>query len=567
MAITPASSETEMSSALDTLHSHKEEWISIPMGERIAILEKLINRLVAVAPELVAVSLEAKGFSKEGISAAQEWISGPYTIIRNLRRLERALKQIASEGKPRIPGPILTRPNGQIVARVFPQDIYDRIFFSGITADVWMQSGVSIENLAETQAINYSKPVEGKIALVLGAGNVSGLAPTDALHRLFVENQVVLLKLSPVNAYIGPIMKEIFQSLIEPGFLRVVYGGPEEGAYLCNHNQVDEIHVTGSDKTYNSVVFGSGEAGIGRKKEHNPLLTKPVTGELGGVSPVIIIPGPWSDGDLAYHAELMATAMTDNAGYVCSVPRVILQHATWNGREKLLTHLRRILSQEHPRNAYYPGSLDQYETFVKAHPEAERFGKPGQGQLPWTMVTGLDPDKMDDICFTTEAFFGFIAEADIKAKDTADFIDKAVNFANNHLMGTLDAVIIVSHESLKDSEVAPALERASANLRYGTIAINYHPAASWASGVTPWGPFPNDDICNIQSGNGFVHNTMMFSQVQKVVFRAPFRCRPKPAWFLSRNGRAERVFKKLFYFEGSPSPMKVPGILLDAIGR
>ena len=79
----------------------------------------------------------------------------------------------------------------------------------------------------------------------------------DLLYKLFVNNQVVLLKPNMVNAYLGPLIEESFQALIAPGYLRVVYGGAEEGSYLCQHPDIDEIHITGSDKTFDAILFGA----------------------------------------------------------------------------------------------------------------------------------------------------------------------------------------------------------------------------------------------------------------------------------------------------------------------
>lgn len=45
-----------------------------------------------------------------------------------------------------------------------------------------------------------------------------------------------------------------------------------------------------------------------------PPFTKPVGAELGCVTPYIIVPGPWTDSDIDYHAENVATGLTQNAG-------------------------------------------------------------------------------------------------------------------------------------------------------------------------------------------------------------------------------------------------------------
>ena len=54
-------------------------------------------------------------------------------------------------------------------------------------------------------------------------------------------------------------------------------------------------------------VFGTGEEATVRKAAGDPLLTKPITSELGGVSPTIVVPGRWSKRDLAYQAEHVVT--------------------------------------------------------------------------------------------------------------------------------------------------------------------------------------------------------------------------------------------------------------------
>jgi acyl-CoA reductase-like NAD-dependent aldehyde dehydrogenase len=76
-------------------------------------------------------------------------------------------------------------------------------------------------------------------------------------------------------------MDEAFRVLIDLGFLRIVYGGAAEGSYLCSHVGVDEIHITGSDKTFDAIVFGTGQEGTKRKAERAPLLTKKLQASWG----------------------------------------------------------------------------------------------------------------------------------------------------------------------------------------------------------------------------------------------------------------------------------------------
>ena len=102
-------------------------------------------------------------------------------------------------------------------------------------------------------------------ALVLAAGNVASLGPRDVLSKLFVEGKVVVMKANPVNDYLVPHWRRALAALIDAGVLRIVDGGAAVGQYLTGHARIDEVHITGSDKTYDAVVFGTGAEGARRK--------------------------------------------------------------------------------------------------------------------------------------------------------------------------------------------------------------------------------------------------------------------------------------------------------------
>ena len=558
----PPTSRQEMDRAVGELAGRKAAWTAVGAAERRALVGRLRRDFLAVAERWAAASAAAFGLPDSGETS----LTGPYFVLRNLRLLDESLAAIAAGGAPRIPGPVRQRPDGRVVARVFPQDVYDRLFYGGVTAEVWMQPGVTPAELAATQAVAYRRRDGGGVALVLGAGNVSSIGPMDALYKLFVEDRVVLFKTHPVNAYLGPLLAEAFRALAEGGFFRLVYGGAEEGAYLCAHPGVDEIHITGSDKTYEAIVFGAGDEGRQRKARNAPLLRKPISAELGNVSPVIVVPAPggYRDADLAYQAENLVTMLTNNAGFNCNAARVIVQHAASADRERLLAAVRALLARVPPRRAYYPGASERYHAFLAAHPEAERFGAEAGDQLPWTLISKLDPDARGDLCYSTEAFCGLFAETAIAAGSVAEYLDRAVAFANDSLWGTLNVTLVVPPAAVADPEVAAAVERAIAELRYGTVAVNHWAAIGYGLVVTPWGAYPGHTAQDIQSGTGVVHNTLMFSRVQKSVVRAPFHARPKPVWFATHR-TAARLTPRLVRFEAEPSPAKLPGIFSLAL--
>lgn len=90
------------------------------------------------------------------------------------------------------------------------------------------------------------------------------------------------------------------RGFINEGFFQHCTGGIEEGKYLLE--QCDSVHITGSDKTFDAIVWGKNE-----KKGTAPF-TKEITSELGCITPWIIVPGKYSKKDLVRIA-------TEAAGY------------------------------------------------------------------------------------------------------------------------------------------------------------------------------------------------------------------------------------------------------------
>lgn len=557
----------EMDAAVQAVAARRNVWAALGIDERLAILDRLRADVAALGHRWVAECLAAKGLSADSPYAAEEWELGPFAVLRHLRVLRHVLADVAAYGIPRLPAPIVDPSAGRLSVRVFPQTLYDRLFFGGLTVDVWQQAGTAAGDL---YALPYQDgrgepPPAGKVALVLGTGNYLSGGVGDVLEQLFVGGQGVVFKPSPVNAGQAHLVEEGLRALIEPGFLRLVYGGAAEGTYLCQHPGIDEIHLTGSAATFEAIVFGAGPAGAAGKVDRAPLLRKRVSAELGSVSPLIVVPGPWSAADVAYQTQQAATSVVHNAGCNCNATRVIVQRAGWDQRDQFLAGLRRWLAAAPLRPAFYPGTGQRWQTFTAAHPEGERFGKPAAGQLPWALLAGLDPAARDEVCFTTEAFCGVVAETALAAGSVPAFLEAAVEFANARLWGNLCATILVHPRSLQDPATAAALERAIADLRYGTVAVNVWAAASYLTFLAPWGAFPGNSADDIQSGRGFVHNSLRFAHPEKSVLRAPFRIRPRPVWFLSRGRQAAQVFRRLADCEAAPSPWKVPAILGAAL--
>ena len=559
----PPNSETEIDNALAALTAHKNVWASLDIQERINILDEIRNDVQSVADRWINAAIEAQNLQANpyGIGEKQVLFSLVYRLVRLFRQ---SLVDIQQSGNPRIPGSVYKRDNGQLVAQVFPQTWYDRLSMPGITAEIWMMPETPLKNEKPAQASFYhAHNREGNVALVLGAGNASPLIVADFMHKLFVEGRVVALKPNPVNEYIGPLIEEGFKGLIKRDFMHVVYGGVKEGTYLVQHPLVDEIHLTGSDKTFEAIVFGPGEEGAKRKATRTPQLTKPFTAELGNISPVIIVPGPWQASDVQAQAAKLGTSLTANAGCNCLTPRMIINWEQWDQRPNLNAALENFLSQIQTRKAYYPGTAKIHNRFVAEHFDARQLGETPEGHLPWTFIPDLDDKNRADVCFTQEGFGSLFAETGLAAESVATFIDKAVAFANDNLWGNLVATIIVHPKSMKDPAIATAVNRAIENLHYGSVVINQLGVMAYMLTVSPWGAYPGQDMYDIQSGIGTVNNVLMFDHPQKSVVYCPFIQNPDPILATSRNIRD--FGKKFTDFQLSPSFMTLTRLMIAAL--
>jgi acyl-CoA reductase-like NAD-dependent aldehyde dehydrogenase len=527
--------------ALLDLTERKQTWADTSIPQRIELLQKCLTATVNIAPDWTKAACIAKGIDPDCNLAGEEYIAGAIAVVRHLRLLIETLTANAQ-----LPPPKLSqRENGQIIAQVLPANLLDRLLWFGYRGEVWLEPGKPT-----TQGQIYRQPTPGQLALVLGAGNVSAIGAMDTLYQLFAANRVVILKMNPVNAYLGEYLAQAFAPLIEAGYLRIVDGGADIGDYLCHHPQVDTIHITGSHHTHDAIVWGAtaGERQQ-RKAENNPKLTKPITSELGCVTPILVVPGNWSTADLTFQARQVAAAIAHNASFNCAAAQILVTASGWAQREEFLDLLRRELTRTPPRQAYYPGSQERYQSFLDRYPQAELLGTRTESVIPWTLIPDLPP-LTGEYALTAEAFCGLLAEVQIAATTAPEFLTTAVNFANEKLWGSLSCTLLIDRNTQRKYQ--RELDTAIADLKYGTIGVNIWSGATFYVGSTTWGAYPGNSLDNIGSGIGIVHNTYLFDYPQKSVFYAPFRIFPTPLWFTKHRSLLP-LAKELLKFEAAPS--------------
>ena len=558
-AITLQSSPTPTETierCLSDLVAGKDKLSTLSLASRVALMEDCLRRAVQLAPEWVDAACEAKGVSPGSPMRAEEIAAGPLATVRHLRLLINNYRAVEKSGKIPLPAPPIQGPGGLLVQVMPVEGMFDSIVFAGFKAHSLLAPEVTREDL-EHLGENLKNFGPAKCVLVLGAGNVSSIPATDTISKVFQEGHAVLLKMNPVNEYLGPIFQRVFAGLIEAGLVRIIYGGADVGAIAVNHARVDEIHITGSIYSHDAIVWGSSQAEQQRRKqEQNPLLKKPITSELGNVSPWIIVPGNYSRKQLRFQAENVASSITNNASFNCVATKVIITSKSWPQRQEFLDLLEDVLDRVPQRRAYYPGARERFGRFSGKQPGAA-------DSLPWTLLRDTDPQHAPHL-FCEESFVCVCAELGLEAADDRQFLAGAVEFANQKLWGTLGAALTLHPSFRGEPQGEACFQAALRDLQYGAVGVNHWPGLVYAMMSPPWGGYPIGTLANAQSGIGAVHNTFMLEGVQKTVLEGPLVISPKPFWFPT-NRRPEPIAWKVLDLYARPSLWRLPGLLLAAL--
>jgi aldehyde dehydrogenase (NAD(P)+) len=552
--------------AVGTVREAARAFARLPISAKIDLLKTTQHSLARVMHAWVRRGCEAKGLATEGRETAEEWLGGPVPSVRNVRLILESLAQIARDGRPAFGHGSRVRRDGRIEVDVLPTGRYDAVLLAGFGCRVLLEPGLDEWTARQRQASFYQvKEPDGRVSLVLGAGNVSSIPVMDVVHKMFVEGRACVLKMNPVNEWVGPFLEQGLSALIAPGYLQVVYGGADEGEYLCQHPGIDDIHITGSNKTHDRIVWGPpGPEHDRRRRANEPILKKSITSELGNVSPVAIVPADYSEEELWFQARNVATMVVNNASFNCNAAKLLVLAKGWSQKGRFLDFLGKALSEARPRKAYYPGAKDRYAELLHGRTNVKTFGQAGADTLAWALVTDLDPQSTTESLFHVEPFCGLLSQTDLVAEDPVAFLAAATKFCNERVWGTLNAMLVIHPKTEADPEVAKALERAIVDLRYGTVSINHWPAVVYAAASPPWGGHPSATLADIQSGRGFVHNTFMLEGIEKAVLRGPLTLFPKPAWFYD-HAASHVIGERLAHFEAAPSPFKLPALAAAAL--
>jgi acyl-CoA reductase-like NAD-dependent aldehyde dehydrogenase len=553
----------ELDRAIHELSVGAERWAGLSLPERAALLGRTHASIGLHAAAWAQAAVAAKGTPAS--LAGEEWLSGPYVTLANVGHLAHSVAELAHGRSPAEGLRTGIAPGGRTTVRVMPGNAHEWLLLHGFSAEVWFEPGLNPEDVRDRAGLGARVTGQSNgVGVVLGAGNISAIGPLDVLYELVAHNRTSVLKLNPTFADLLPVLNDAFAPLIEAGLMRVVNGGAAVGTYLTGHPDIVHVHITGAAATHDAIVWGTGAEAAERRAARTPRLAKEITSELGGVSPIIVVPGRWSKRDLRFQAQNVVTQRLHNAGHNCIAGQTLIISKDWKQRDAFLAEVRAVMDALPGRSTWYPGSDQKMGAARASYPAAEEHC----GRL---LVEVTDETSQD--LLSTEYFSPVLGHVSLPGTG-ADFLRAAVKFAETRLDGSLGASLVIKPGDRR--RMGEEFDHAIAALHYGTIAVNAWSAFGFLAHGVPWGAYPGSTIDEVGSGIGVVHNSFLLADTERTVITGPFRpfprsiargelaLSPKPAWFVTAKTGPETA-ELLTGFATRPRWRRVPRIFISAL--
>tara|TARA_B100001769_G_scaffold10479_1_gene7408 strand:- start:2908 stop:4557 length:1650 start_codon:yes stop_codon:yes gene_type:complete len=545
-------SKIDIDRNISKLRVNSSEFLKLDKTNLISMLEQTIDNIKSMSYYWATLSSEKKGHltkSKEG----EEWIGGPFSSIYAIEYFIEYLQN--NDGLDINKFDDLNKSY-----KVFPTKNIEKLLFPFLEAEVRFGKNLNFDQINKYRGFsNRFENNKPKITLILGAGNVSSIPVLDALFHMIAYKSVIYLKLNPVNDYLYPIFTQIFEPFISRGFMIITKGDMEASEYLTIHDGFQQTHLTGSNYTYENIVYGRTLSEKERSlKTLSKMNKKPITSELGNVTPIIVHPGNWSRSEIKHQAKKIVTAKLNNSGFNCIAAQVIVLPKGWKHTTKLKTDIKRYLRDIGDATSYYPGSIENLNELINSS-NYEQINNL-TCSTPF-LISNLDIEKEygNKEVWSTALFF-----KEIPYNSYEDFCSNSVDYVNKELWGNLGAsVLIKNHKKKKNEHI---LNSYVENLKYGTVAINEWSALGFVIPSLPWGGYPGNRDNDIQSGQGYVHNSFLFESPQKGIVYSKFRLSRliDPPWFVT-NKKAHRIFKNLTYYQATKSKINLIKLLFSTL--
>ncbi|MEH7308329.1 aldehyde dehydrogenase family protein [Neobacillus drentensis] len=300
------------------------EWVTSVSGEFFSTYNPANQEVIGTVPRGGKEDVDLAVAAAKKVFETNEWqtlkpsIRGNalYEVARRIRERseELALIETLDTGKPLAQG----RSDVESSARYFEYyaGVADKMFGETIPVapnviDYTVREPMGV--CAQIIPWNYPLQITSRgVAAAIAVGNTVVVKPAE-------DTPLSALKLAEIFSEIE-VLKDVLQ---------VVTGyGPEAGAALVNHPDVNHITFTGSVGTGTSVMISAAQNIV------------PVTLELGGKSPHIVFP----DCDIEETVTWVTRSIIQNAGQTCSAGSRLLVHSKVKEEiiEKLTERMKNI---------------------------------------------------------------------------------------------------------------------------------------------------------------------------------------------------------------------------------
>ena len=480
--------------AIDWVDAAK--WRATPASERLSLLRQVQRAIADHADALIRADATMKGIPLDDpADAHQVAICAQTTIFPIAGNVAAAIElyEAIVDGRWIEPLAIVSVDGRRHDIQVSPRTEAERATF-GARRDYLRTKGVP--------ARRHPLARPGGIVAVLGAGNYS--SAFEMIRAIFVDNCVVVHRPHHINAASDAIWEQVLAPLVAHRAL--AFCDIEGGRALAASERLSRIYFTGGTAAAQQIMRTA---------------SAELVSECGGNNPCLIVPGdrPWTDAEIAHQALQIASTAKYNGGAACGRVQTLVTCRRWPQRGVFLDALRSALRDGTPAmKTYYPGAERTHAAFAEACPGAERL-HPEHGRVPSSEVLLITDVAPDGFPVSHEAFCQVLAEVPLDTPaDCAAFLPAAVAFANDALLGSLGACILVDDDTL--AAHAAAVDRAVTDLAYGGVAVNNMPATVWFNPALTWGG--NEEGRPFCSGRGNFGNLLGYEDIEKSIVRDTF---------------------------------------------
>jgi acyl-CoA reductase-like NAD-dependent aldehyde dehydrogenase len=469
-------------------------WKATSAADRLELLKRVRRNIDRYFDELVRVDTKTKGFERgSAANAHREGTSIQTVVVPVAANVTAAIDLYESLLRKRPLEPLEVSPagDGRFDVRVSPRG-KDRLLYGDRTDILRVKGG-------PRRTDPYEKP--GGIVAVLGAGNYA--SSFEMIRALFLDGCAVVHKPHNLNAATDEVWEKVLQPLVDVRALAFV--DHAEGRELTLDPRLSKIYFTGGTPTAKAIMDTTDTE---------------LVSECGGNNPCVVVPGDrlWTKSEIQHQALQIATMVKINGGAVCGRVQTLVTSRQWPQRREFLDAITNALRDRTPADTtYYPGVDKTFAAFQKEYPRAQVIQPRDNAPASQTLL--IEDAGPDGFAVHNEAFSQVISEVSLDVAPSAEaFVPAAVEFSNEHLLGTLAASILVDEDTRKAH--AATIDRAVGDLRYGAIAVNTMPPQVWTNPYLTWGG--NEEGREFVSGRGNFGNLLGYENVEKSIVYSRF---------------------------------------------